>query len=538
MESFLSDRIQAELNSSYIGVGGEEKVKVRRRWLVFLGIATFYVLIPNARLDFTRFNCHDSESYISLARNMVLGRGYTRSLPPAPYVPHKNWPPGVPTLMLPAAALSGQHFNFLLAKLTMSLVGLGGVLAVWGLVSRLTGNPCAADLAGLLTGLNPFYWDFSHQVMGEVPMMAWAFGGLLLIDCTWARRSVRYWEAFGVGLLCGLVMMMKGTSFGLALAPLAYLGGARRSMLTRKSFLIVLVWFGLGFVVSQCIWMLRNQTVSADRYLDSAEQVLMLGRRDMMDPTSDHMSASEMFGNSVSNVKGYAIYHIAQQALPGLWYPPLLDWNGSGFLALPLAVALFLVALRPCWATVGLQLVLFPMVLLTVTLSVGWAPRYWTPVALYLVLILVIQFGSRVRNQGRKIAVVGLLLAVNLGIYVLQHEAQPYSKYGPWSELAELFDKAAELQLQDANVLTPNPNAFQLVTSFSATDSKLIDDARYTHIVLRTDVAGAAEPDGSHIILAVQPLILVELPATMPGRELTRRYKSRLSMDTNAAPSL
>jgi hypothetical protein len=37
-------------------------------------------------------------------------------------------------------------------------------------------------------------------------------------------------------------------------------------------------------------------------------------------------------------------------------------------------------------------------------------------------------------------------------------------------------------------------------------------------------------PEGSQVILAVSPFILVELFEPMPGQELVDRYKARLSM--------
>ena len=198
------------------------------RKLLLAAIAIFYLAVPNARPDFTRFNCHDSESYLALAHNLAYGNGYTRSLEPGMYVPHKTWPPGVPVLLVPAAALSGDHLNWVAVKATMILVGLLGILATWFLVARITSRPEFADLAALIIALNPFYWDFSHQAMSEVPTIAFALGALLLVDRIFAGRRPGLAAVGAAGLVCGAGMLVRGNLCGLALVPLAYLVRAAR----------------------------------------------------------------------------------------------------------------------------------------------------------------------------------------------------------------------------------------------------------------------------------------------------------------------
>ena len=50
---------------------------LRVRVVAFALLAAFYLAIPNARPDFSRFNCHDSESYLALSDSLFHGRGYT-----------------------------------------------------------------------------------------------------------------------------------------------------------------------------------------------------------------------------------------------------------------------------------------------------------------------------------------------------------------------------------------------------------------------------------------------------------------------------
>jgi hypothetical protein len=74
----------------------------------FALVTAFYFTIPNVRPDFTRFNAHDSETYLALSYGLVHGIGYTPSMDREFYVPHTTFPPALPVIMMPAVAVSGQ----------------------------------------------------------------------------------------------------------------------------------------------------------------------------------------------------------------------------------------------------------------------------------------------------------------------------------------------------------------------------------------------------------------------------------------------
>ncbi len=79
---------------------------VLSRWLLLI-VCTAYLAFPNTRPDFTVYNSHDSESYIALSKNLIEGRGYTRSLNDNEFIPQTIWPPGMALLLAPAVALCG-----------------------------------------------------------------------------------------------------------------------------------------------------------------------------------------------------------------------------------------------------------------------------------------------------------------------------------------------------------------------------------------------------------------------------------------------
>lgn len=491
------------------------------RALGLLVLAAIYYSIPNARPDFTRFNCHDSESYLALSYSLTHGMGYTRSLPPGAHVPHEMWPPGMPLLLAPATAGAELPLDWTRVKRTTATLGLLGVVPVWLWVRRLAGTR-SADSAALVLGLNPFYWHFSHQAMAEMPLLLWLVAGLWLIDRSWSKPHVSIGEAAVVGLACGLGMLIKGHVAGLALAPLAYFGvaGSEQSGRSRAISWIV---FSLVLLLPFSVWLLRNQTVDAPG-ADGFSQLQQVRMADPMDPASEVRGADESLGSMISNLRRYAIYHLPSQTVPGLWPPQVFAWRGSGWPAL----ALTLLLLAAAWASVrgvraGLLVVAF-LGTLNLVYGYGGSPRFWVPVSLLILLLVSIRFTRAVRRLSptsrRVIALAGTLaLLVNLAAYVVAHERTPYNPQGPWGELAGLFIAVREAPLETAGVLTPNPHAFQLTSGLPA--PMRVAESTFEHMIARLDGLGPQPPAGSVLILEVAPWGLFELPAPTSGENLT-----------------
>jgi len=490
----------------------------RGRWLALLSLTGFYYVIPNARIDFSRFNAHDSEAYLALSYGLVHGLGYTRSMVPGQYLPHRWWPPGMPVLMAPAVALSGLPVNWLILKLTVATIGILGVVLAWILTKRLTGDDRAADIAALLLGLNVWYWDFSHQVMAEVPVTVWVIGSLLLIDRVWAARRLRLTEAVAVGVCCGVGMLIKAHAIGLLIAPLAYLAGPRRVARPRIFVAACCVLFALGFLLPSALWAARNQRIPAGGP-DSFTQLEGIRHRNTMDPDSPTLTLTETAGVVVFNLRMYVIYNIPSQVLPGLWSQSTLQWRGSGTLALILTAVVGLL----CWPRArlySLHLAVVPMALINLIFVSGGAGRYWLPVSSLLLLIVAMRLAElfkSVQPTFRYSALAVGLLVANLCLYVYQHERAPYDPDGPWRELAELFEKIRVANLSPViGVLGPHSQALQLSTGLPA---PITDGAVYDHVVRRTDGPGAQPPDDAVPVVELKPWALFKLarPMTIEG---------------------
>jgi hypothetical protein len=494
------------------------------RLLGFVAIATLYLAIPNARPDFTRFNCQDSSSYLALAQSLAHGRGYTRSLVADVYVPHTTWPPGTSVLLAPASLLPGKTVHWRAVKSTMALVGLSGVLLTWFYLARLSGRRDVADFGALLVALNPFYWDFSHQAMAEIPLTVWLIGGLLLVDCVWARRPVTRFEALGTGFACGIGMMFKGHAGGLVFAPLAYYVGKRGADLSGPSRLGRWALHVVGFAIPQLAWMIRGRLWPAQGFegLSRFRSILAV---DPNDASSRLKSVSEVAATILDNARHHVIYRLPEMTIPFLWPEGLLSAPGMGWIALALSGALLALAIprRPELLAPGLAALV--MAALNVAYAFGGAARFWFPISIVLLLMVAATLGpavldSRIGRHGAFRIAFAIFLAINLGLYIRDHEAHPYNRTEPWSEFADLINRTARrADLHPKGVLTANPAAFQLGTGLPAPWG--FDDLTFDYLVIDTNV-GQPPKDWPEVASA-NPWVMVALPGLMTREEIARQ---------------
>ena len=503
---------------------------------IFILIAAFYLAIPNARPDFTRFNCHDGESYVALAYNLAHGRGYTRALPPDPYLPHTTWPPGTAALLVPALAPAGATVDWLPVKWTMSLVGLSGVVLTWYYLRRLTGGATVADVGALAVAANPYYWDFSHQAMAEVPMTVWLIGGLLLVDRVWSCRPVRAWEAAASGFVCGVGMLFKGHAAGLMLVPLLYLAGRR----TRTASVLAglarwLVYVG-GFAAPQLLWMLRNRGVIADGFegLNRFRSILAVNPND---PASGLMTLHEVGATVVHNLRHSVAYVLPSQVLPGLWPERVWDWKGSGPGAIALAVVVLALAIPRRFGAWPACVVAAAMAMLNVVYAFGGNARFWMPVTTMLTIAIVANHGPRLiglrpRAKAAALATIAILLALNLIAYVIYHEAHPYEEKQSWGQLARLMDEIARRDdLHPTAVVTQYGNslALRLITGYPAPMPRL--GTPYSHVITLSPDASKL---GGRVVHSAEPWQMIELPRPMRWEEI--RESIPLEDDQYAPP--
>ena len=272
-----------------------------------------------------------------------------------------------------------------------------------------------------------------------------------------------------------------------------------QATLCRKFAAVVL--FGATFVVPFALLSLRNDGIHAEG-LDGLDQIRMILQKSP--DTSELKSPAMAIAQIVHNVGHFGIYRISQQMLPGLWAVNF-GWKGSGWFALALAAGVLL-ALWPVGcrcAYYGLDLVIWPMLLLSQLYAEGGSERYWVPTCVLLSVLVVIRLAARFNFfpalwRARIAPLIALAVLIpNLLAYMVRHERQPYSTNGPWEQLAELFEHTKTLPLQTQGVLTPNMHAFTLMTGYRAPMAVTRFNPPYDHMIARDDGKGPQPPTGS-----------------------------------------
>jgi hypothetical protein len=165
------------------------------------------------------------------------------------------------------------------------------------------------------------------------------------------------------------------------------------------------------------------------------------------------------------------------------------------------------------------------MVVLTIQLPLGYAPRYWLPICGLLSLLCVLNMSRILARftwtrgfQVLGLVVVSIGLTLNLQTYVRSHDR--FNAKGPWRELAEFFEMAREHPLSTTGVLTPNCHAFQLITGKPAPMPLQRIDPHYDHLVARMDGSGVQPPPGSRLLWTRDPWAMFELPRRMALADL------------------
>src|SRR5690606_13110656 len=114
---------------------------------------------------------------------------------------------------------------------------------------------------------------------------------------------------------------------------------------------------------------------------------------------------------------------------PGLWYPPMSGWKGSGFAFLLMAATLLVLAIGA--RTWSIHAVLVPVIGLNLQYALGGNARFWLPVTVLLSVALAVRASSWLarfdtRITSTAVGCVALIWFASLVGYVAMHERAPY----------------------------------------------------------------------------------------------------------------
>ncbi|MBL7005099.1 MAG: glycosyltransferase family 39 protein [Gammaproteobacteria bacterium] len=514
------------------------KISNRLRLFLFGLIGILYFLVINPHPDFTKFNAHDSGSYLALSYNMVHGQGYTRNISEESYIPHTLWPPGMAILVMPAILAGGDLINWLAVKTTMIIIGLLGIALAWFYLRRICGL-LVADLAAFFIAINPYYWHFSHIVLAEVPLLTWIFGSLLLIDYYWSNRQISMQESFLTGLFIGLGMLIKGSVLGLGLAPLGYILIRNKSNFTIKTFVVRYIIFALAFSIPFLLWSARNQGIDTTGLgLDGVSQVKMILKEIPEDPDSRYRSLAEIIKTIKQNILWYGIYHLPNQIIPGLMEIGKEGYQYKNFFYSFLTLLILVLMIPFKLRLTPILLTIIPMFLLILPLSIGGSARYWFPISILASILVIDKIITMLRklnidsNQKKIFASLlsFTLLSIFLGniyLYITSFSRNPYGAQEPLTELAELFENFSGYcgKEKKMTVYTRNPYVFRLITGCYApmSNEKLGIQPKYTHAIINSKNLEKAH-ENVEIISEVSPWVLVNLNGEYTELEIKFRY--------------
>jgi hypothetical protein len=159
----------------------------------------------------------DSFAYISGARNLAAGLGYSRISGGGEIKPLTHFPPLL-SIVLAGAELGGWDAVSAARGLVIALMALNTLLA-GALGWQILGRPWAGAVSAVLFGLNPLFLDVHSWAMTEPLFIALTLGMLWSVGRAASAKDAR--RAIVPGLLAGLAFLTRyvgvaGIAAGLA----------------------------------------------------------------------------------------------------------------------------------------------------------------------------------------------------------------------------------------------------------------------------------------------------------------------------------
>ncbi|HEX6694209.1 MAG TPA: hypothetical protein VF035_05930 [Longimicrobiales bacterium] len=260
----------------------------------------------------------DSAQYLTLARSLVAGTGYTDLYDPL-QLPHTKYPPVFP-LLLAAGIVAGLK-TWVQLKLVMVLIG-GAAITFTYLFIRRRGRPVLATGVALILALSPGVLEQTHWLLSDVPF--WMFTMLAL----WAFDRLRphQWGRFAVAVIAmTLAYFTRSAGLPLLLACAGWLAWRRRWVQLAATLTVV--------TPPALLWWLRARNTGGVAY---AQEFWFVNP---YQPDLGMIGVPELFGRIGENAFKYATIHL-----------PVLLTGGLGTVATALALLVTAFALFG-WAT-------------------------------------------------------------------------------------------------------------------------------------------------------------------------------------------
>jgi 4-amino-4-deoxy-L-arabinose transferase-like glycosyltransferase len=232
-----------------------------RRLAVGLALITFLlgVWTFDAKLSLSG----DNTEFITLARSLAQGSGLTHINTAAP-APATKYPPGFPLLLAPMELLAPGSWT---PMKWLVVVTFTAAVPLFFLLMRISLGTLPSLSAAAICLTLPLLQDYAHQIMSEIPYLAFSVGALYLLKRSGDNSSVRGNRWLLAAFVCTMAAYYIRT-VGIVLVVAAVL-----SFLVRGERRKGLVFLGAA-LLAWLPWTLRNRFVgSGGVYLQQLIQI-------------------------------------------------------------------------------------------------------------------------------------------------------------------------------------------------------------------------------------------------------------------------
>ncbi len=352
---------------------GREK-PLSRKWTVITIVALCGVAVLVGILAFDSYPSiiGDNAEFVILARSLAAGNGF-RYINHPDNRPATKYPLGFPALLAGWSLIFGD--SVVSMKVCVLVCYVAAVGLAFGVGEKLMGWAYAL-VASALVATSAVVVAYSHQVLSDVPYMAFSLIGIYLLLSH--DRGRRYLVAGLAVSIWALVVRSAGMSLVLAAVVFLFLKGRKK-----EAFAAI----GAAVLVS-ALWSLRNYSLMGEgsRYM----QVLLSANP--YDPDKGMLTLSGLVNRVFTNAGGYLGGLLPVTLLPTL-IKPARGGGGAPLSILVSVLALIVVALgayglRKRGLLVGIYVLAYFAVYL-VWPEVWKSERFMVPVAPMLAIFLV-----------------------------------------------------------------------------------------------------------------------------------------------------
>ncbi len=352
----------------------EREKPLSGRWTVIILVALcgVSVLVAGLAFDSLPSTIGDNAEFVILARSMAAGNGF-RYMNHPDNRPATKYPLGFPALLAGWALIFGD--SVVSMKVCVLVCYVAAVGLTFGVGKKLIGWSYALA-ASALVATSAIVVAYSHQVLSDVPYMAFSLVGIYLLLSH--HRGRRYLAAGLAVCIWALIVRSAGMTLVFAAVVFLFLKGRKKE---------AFVTIGAALLVS-VLWSLRNYSLTGEgsRYM----QVLLSANP--YDPDRGMLTFSGLVSRVFTNAGGYLGGLLPVTLLPTLIKPAPGGGGGPlGILISVLAltvVALGAYSLRKRGLLVGIYVLAYFAVYL-IWPEVWKSERFMVPIAPMLAIYLV-----------------------------------------------------------------------------------------------------------------------------------------------------